>query len=150
MSWLWLGTALACSPGSQVSFADVTLAWHVDEHTLHGQVRAPGPGWVAIGFDDREGLAGSRLVMLAVRDGAVVGEEHRAEPPDHPVRRVLSEEHLVGRLDDRGLLVTFEIPLESPDLTLASGLQVYLTLAWSRSPDFDHHSARREARWVRL
>lgn len=150
MSWLWLATALACPPDNRVSFADVTLVWHVDDEVLHGQVQAPGPGWVAVGFNDQEVLAGSRLVMLAVRDGQVVGEEHRAEPPDHPVRGVIPEENLVGRVDERGLLVTFEIPLASPDLTLASGQEVYLTLAWSRDPDFGHHSARREARWVTL
>lgn len=150
MTWLWLAVALACPPDNQVAFADVRLVYHLDGDSLHAQLHAPGPGWVAVGFNDQATLDGSRLLMFAIVDGEVVGEEHRAEPPNHRVQRVIPRDDLVGRLDERGLLVSFEVPAARADVPLARGQEVWLTLAWSQSPDFGHHSAGRAAQWVRL
>jgi len=146
---LMIGLALGCPPDNVAHHAGVDFHWHFDGDVLHGRAQAPGPGWIAVGFNDRAELAGTRLVMLAVHDGVPVGEEHRAEPPRHPRHHVLDE--VAGERDGGGVDIVFTIPLDRPALlTLAPGDAVWLTLAWSRSPDFDHHSVRREARWIRL
>ena len=123
----------------------------MDDGVLHAEVRAPTGGWVAVGLNDRAELAGSLLVMAAVRDGELVVEEHIAQPPDHPRRQdlggtpgLVSSE---GHESEGATTVRFSLKLDTGDSVapkLRAGDRIGLTLAWSRDDDFGHHSARRE------
>lgn len=127
------------------------FAWTVDGDTLHGEVEAPGAGWVAVGFNDQPTLAGTRLVMGALGPDGPVVEEHLADPPRHHPRRAVPRATV--ERDPGGTCLRFSIPLDpgtADEVRLAEGQAVHLTLAWSHSDDLQHHSAMRTATRVRL
>ena len=139
---IWLGAALA----GQASGASVQLTWEVRDGVVHGVARSTGPGWIAIGFNDRPMLAGSVLLMAA--EGRAT-EEHVAHPPNHPERRLEGVPGLLSSSVQReqGTLVfRFSWRIDTGD-GLLPALEpqhpVHLTLAWSRERDFGQHSAER-------
>lgn len=134
----WVGRAVA---------ARVEMAWTFEADHLVIGLDGPGQGWLCAGFHSQSSLAGARLVM-AVREGdRVVAEEHVARPPAHLRLRALE-----GR-PGASHRVEVRVPREGPGgegFNLRSGARVHLTLAWSASPDFHHHSAQRDAVWTWL
>lgn len=145
-----IAASWGCPRPSQASHAGVRFDWHVDGDVLHGRLSAATSGWVAVGLNDRQSLGGSRLLMFAVENGAIMAEEHLADPPQHPRRELIGGAVDAYTSGDR-LSVVFRVPLTrdwSP--TLVPGDRVWLTLAWSSETDFAHHSAQRDARWITL
>ena len=133
------------------------VSWRFEADALVVAVASPGPGWVAVGFHDQPQLAGSRLVMASVAADAqgapaVRVEEHVPAPPHHP-RRTRGALPTARSGSGPPTRVEVSVPLdpEVPELVvLRPGARVWLVLAWSREPDFDHHSARRTGLWVTL
>ena len=151
MWWLLTPLAMGCPPAlpHQVEAAGVSLSWEVRDDHLLARLEAEAPGWVLVGFDDDDDLDGSRLVFASVdAGGRVHAEEHVARPPRHHRRRVLPPEDVAGaRYGDR-VTVNLRIPLDAGDrelLVLRAEAETTVWLAWSRSADLSHHSARREA-----
>lgn len=131
-------------PAGTASQGGVTAQWWFEESALVLYLEAPTTGWVAAGFNPTPTLAGSRLAMTAVRDGTPVAEEHLATPPDHPLQHTL----VVRAAEEQGgrTRVVVEVPRQPTTqgaLTLNPGVACGLTLAYSTSDDFDHHSAWR-------
>ncbi|MEZ4317466.1 MAG: DOMON domain-containing protein [Myxococcota bacterium] len=135
---------------ASVTAGGVTFDWSVEEGVLTGRASARAEGWVCVGFNARPQLAGSVLVLGAARpDGTSAVVEHIARPPRHPDRGELGTPGLLEATAtevDGTTTVVFRLRLDTGD-GLAEGLEVgafaHLTLAWSRSDDFDHHSAER-------
>jgi hypothetical protein len=130
----------------------MTFEWRVQGDMLHGRMRAPTRGWVAVGFNHRPTLDGTRLVMGYVRDGATVVEEHVAAPPVHHRKRDLGWKEGLGQVsgteDARSTFIEFTLALdtgEPRDVALVPGRTYHLTLAWSHEDDLQHHSAMRTA-----
>ncbi len=136
--------------GNLVEQGGVVFAWRIEDGVLHGMMEAPTTGWVAVGFNDVPQLRGTRLIMGAI-DGRVVVEEHRALVPDH-VRTAIVPGATGSEQGGRSTLV-FAIPLDPGrpgEVVLKPGMSVHLTLAYSRSDDFFHHSSMRTAVGVTL
>lgn len=108
-----------------------------EEVTAH--LAAPGTGWVAVGFNDRPGLAGARLFMARVRGGEVEVEEHMAQPPRHARVDGARVTAIAGREIGGRTVVAFRFPLEGR-LRLQPGRSIHVILAYSESDDFNHHS----------
>lgn len=135
----------------RVTAGEMVFGWWHRDARLHGRLCAPGPGWLAVGFNTGRELRATRFVIAAVAPPDVRAEVRVALAPGH--RRI---EELGGRGDLRdvaGLVrggrsrVRFSLPHRATDahaVPLSPGSPVYLMLAWSHSPDFDHHSAFRE------
>ena len=145
------------APERHVAAGGMAFTWSIVGEHLVGRLEAPTTGWVAVGFNDEPALAGSRLVMSAVVDGALVIEEHVAQPPGHPTREALGGRSglvtAAGQERDGRTTVDLILHLDPGDgLTpaLARGQAIHLTLAWSHEDDFGHHSAMRTAVDVRL
>lgn len=121
----------------------VSFSWRWEGLRLRGELRAPGPGWVAVGFGTGPGLDGARLVFVTQIGGAPLGEEHEARPPRHDRRAGIPDASWSRGPD--GVTGGFSIPgVPGWDgVTVAPGRAVWLTLAYSAHPELDRHSAWR-------
>lgn len=141
---------------ASVEAGGMKFEWRFEGGKLLGTMRAPTTGWVAVGFNDDETLAGSRLIMARVVNGEVVAEEHIAQPPNHHDIRTLGAPQTLSELRGRAngeVEIDFALDagaVQPSGLELRPGQRVWLTLAFSDDPDFGHHSRFRTAQRVRL
>lgn len=135
----------------QISADGVTFEWHHKNGRLFGTLSAPTSGWIAVGFNNQEKLSGTRFVIAAVSQNDVHAEEHIAVVPNHPkvqdmgLAPGLSD--LLGALQIGQSKLWFSLPHRFSDTenpVLEPGHKTFLMLAWSRAPEFDHHSAWRK------
>jgi len=133
-----------------VSAVGMTFEWRVEGRFLHGRMRAPTTGWVTVGFNQEDQLAGTKLIMGYVADGEVVVEEHIADPPNHLPKTQLGGHHAISEVSgserEGSTTIEFLVELDSGDpvdITLRPGARYYVTMAWSHEDDLYHHSARR-------
>ena len=148
LGWLF-GIALAAD--ASVTAGEMTVAWTVEADRVVFELAAPTAGWLAVGLNDRDDLAGSRLVMAAVSRDVARAEEHVPRPPKHP--KVVDLTVLASEQVDGWTRISVALPLVSERAdapALAKGARVWLTVAWSHAPEFDHHSAERSASWQTL
>jgi hypothetical protein len=122
----------------------VAASWWHQADAMVVLVEGPTDGWVVVGFNDHDALAGSRLVMAAITGGRAIAEEHHAEPPLHPRQRALE---VLGFEEGPGitrvLVVVPRVAVTPGAVTLNPGVRCGLTLAYSAADDFDHHSTWR-------
>lgn len=159
---VWTPTAMAdvaTDRAARVAHAGVVFSWRFihaangEPAMLEGTLVGPASGWVLVGFGDGARLAGSRLVFaVAGQHGDAHLEQHLAVVPTH---HAIDPAPRLVRASRRGTTqrVTFRIEARGPDAApvhLRPGADVFLTLAWSRDPDVQHHSAQREGRRVTL
>jgi len=129
---------------------DVVFSWrHMQQH-LQCHFTVPTAGWLAIGFNDRKGLAGTRFLMAVPSDPTIQPEEHLATPPTHhPVgshglQPVIRDIALTYQQGQAGLALSVPHIIQQPRLLhLNPGARAFLMLAWSRAADYGHHSAWR-------
>ncbi|WP_299397690.1 hypothetical protein [Pelagibius sp.] len=131
--------------------------WRHEEGALLGEVSAATAGWMAVGFNDAESLKGTCFVMAQLSVPPARVELRRALVPDHiriegaavqEALQVRRRSYATGRsqLDFRLLHAVGD----TLGVNLSPGATTYLLMAWSRSPDFAHHSAFRDQRDVVL
>ena len=140
-----------------VEAGGIGFRWRHVAGDLRGRVSAPTAGWMAVGFNDVGQLKGTCFVIAQVSQPPTRLELHRAVVPTHaPVADPVLRTSLVkeGEAFAKGRShLGFRLPHSSGaalGVALTPGVATYLMLAWSRSPDFQHHSAFREHRWVTL
>ncbi len=131
--------------------------WRHEEDSLLGEVSAATAGWMAVGFNDTDSLKGTCFVMAQLSVPPARVELRRALVPDHiriddpavqEALQVRRRSYATGRsqLDFRLLHAVGD----TLGVNLSPGATTYLMMAWSRSPDFAHHSAFRDHRGVVL
>ncbi len=157
---LQAGTPLSqaeAGPWREAAAGGMVFRWRHEGAVLRGQLSAPTPGWLAVGFNDAERLRGTCFVMAQVSEAPPRLELRRAAVPDHgPVADAQVQRDLVLVSDSFGggaSRLDFDLPHRSGDalgVNLRAGAATYLMLAWSRSTDFGHHSAFREHQRVIL
>ncbi|MEM7021468.1 MAG: DOMON domain-containing protein [Pseudomonadota bacterium] len=125
----------------------MTFSWRHLGGRLYGRLRAPGRGWLAVGFNDQPNLRGTRFVMAAVREGVVRVEERLALVPEHvPISEAGGRSGLAdvaGAFDGHQSEVVFSMPHTTEDtlvVHLAPGSRSHVMLAYATHPEFDHHS----------
>jgi hypothetical protein len=144
-----------------VTAAGVSFHWTTSHGELHGCMRAPTHGWIAVGFNPNGELAGARLVMARVLAGKAQIEVHIAKPPTHVHRKNQDGSERAQVLSSMQALqhnqthteICFRMPLaaaDDEDIALVPGETVHLILAYSHEADFQHHSARRDGVKVTL
>lgn len=129
----------------------MTVAWQIEGAQIRIAMTAPTAGWVAIGFNTADELAGTNLLMACVTDGeAVLSDRYIVAPGEHrpvgelggtPAARLLS-----GSENERSTQIEFLLPLNAADRwhhTLRVGQTYTLLLAYSLEDDFAHHSIMR-------
>ena len=161
MNTLSLAVVSACllstpaADAQRIEKNGMSVSWTVEDRHLHVRLSAPTTGWVLVGFNDRPGLQGAKLLFFRVRAGVAEGEVHRTDlqrypAPYHRSRMSIGGSNYVtaveGTEHDGTTTVQGRIPLDSGeplDVRLASGRKVHMILAYSVSDDFDHHSRMR-------
>ncbi len=136
--------------GGELTQGGMTFRWDHSKDRLHGMLRAQTKGWIAVGFNERPELAGTRFVIAAPSVTPLVADEHIALVPNHAEISTLGLSRAVsdvwGRYAGGWSELSFSLPhvfADRPALRLNGGEDVHLMLAWSRAPEFDHHSAWR-------
>ncbi len=146
-------TSVAPGPAGPLSLIGAQFSWRIADGQLGGVLRGPTTGWVGVVFGESPDMAGARVVLLRVQDGEPEGRgaiggrrgPRFLDPADEPIRIT------AGRERDGATTVAFAVPLRSshgPEL--AAGKKLFVSLAWSASDDWDHHSTRRGGRWIEL
>lgn len=145
----------------QHEMAGVQATWYFDSHqeNLCIDLIAPTKGWVAIGFNHKREFIGSNLIMVAADNGTVKAEDQYIERAGvHPTVDALGGiSHLIDAqvyaLKDGRQQISLQLNPLAQDrfhYALKSGQRIYLTLAYSRFADFQHHSVQRESAWISL
>ena len=131
----------------------LTFYWRHRENRLHARLIGRTRGWLAVGFNARHELAGTRFVMASVVDNRATAEVHIALVPEHRQVEALGGiadlQDVSGSAWEDETRIAFSLPHstgDAYDVDLAPGSHVHLMLAWSVSPDFDHHSRIRKHR----
>lgn len=135
---------------NQIEVEDVRFRWKHRSARIFGSMRAPTNGWVAVGFNDKPQLKGTRFVIGDVSASPIKVEEHIALVPDHQTVQKLDIEpalnNVSGQNDSGTSRLEFSLPHEfrdKPNLVLRPGSYIHLMLAWSHQGNFDHHSTWR-------
>lgn len=141
--------------------AGITAQWHFDEeeHLLCIDLVTPGDGWIAVGFNNKRQFVGSNLIMASQANGLLtVEDQFITGMGEHPsVEQLAGTSHIanaeMNQQHDGNQQLTLHIitqPTDNFHYILGSGKRIYLTLAYSSSPDFDHHSVQRASVWINL
>lgn len=136
----------------------VDVAWRLDGPTLQFTVSAPTAGWVALGLNSEDDIVGTELFMMRfTENGPEASHRYVSAVGDHrPVEQfgrdtIISE--LAGRRGRGSTEFTITLRVDCPYYQgppLTSGAQPWLIVAYSASPDYDHHSRMREHVRIRL
>lgn len=135
---------------ANLSVQGVSLNWHWEKNGIHGSLTAPTHGWLAVGFNSTDALNGSRFLMAAATRHGTRQSERIAIVPGHvPIESLGLEPVFSGvsaELKKGASIIRFSLAPRIPDrpqLEFREGHATFVMLAWSTSPDFDHHSAWR-------
>lgn len=151
--------ALRSAPGTKsVQSLGMTVAWKFMDEEIIFTMRAPSTGWVAIGFNTVESLAGTNLIMGSVEHGRpTLSDRTILRPGTHvPVGDAGGNPHtrlISGQETDGATEIQFAIktsPGDNRHFVLKSRLKVSLLMAYSESDDWMHHSLYRTAVWIEL
>jgi hypothetical protein len=129
----------------------MTFQWRFSKDHLQCKATAPTDGWVAIGFNTKDELSGTNLIMGAVeQDYVTIDDRFIIKPGDHKsIIELGGSEALVQRagVEVNGKTsISFSIPLSVNDKfhhNLVEGKEYYVLMAFSQEDDFQHHSIMR-------
>ncbi len=136
----------------------MTIGWHHEQSFVRFELAAPTNGWLAIGFNEQQRLDNTYLIMAKVEDGYVNVTEHKVLRPGQyiPVIETNGKSMIFdcqGYESGDSTHVSFSVPTGLGgefQKDLSPSLDYYLTIAFSRSDDFQHHSIMRTQTSVKL
>ncbi|GCC52411.1 hypothetical protein SanaruYs_26480 [Chryseotalea sanaruensis] len=141
-----------------VKIKGVHFSWHFDEDFLHCKVTAPTKGWVAIGFNKKNDLAGTNLIMAAAeKDFYKMDDRYIIAAANHKsIIELGGSEGITKRFCQESNGVTkvhFSMHRSVNDKfhhELNEGESYFILLAYSNEDDFAHHSAMRTSIQIKL
>ncbi len=136
---------------NEISQNGMTVAWKIEGGLLRLTMTAPTAGWVAIGFNTDDELAGTDLVMGCVVGGqATLSDRYIIAPGQHRSIADLggtpAAQLVAGSETSAATAIEFSLPMKAADRwhhDLAAGKKYHLLMAFSREDDFAHHSMMR-------
>lgn len=150
-SFLGSDTIAARIGNDLIKDAGITFHWNHRNSRLYCEYSAPTKGWLAVGFNNKSNLVGTRFVMVVVANNSIHIEEHMAINTGHMnvenmgIKSVFGD--VSGEVKQGKSTLIFSFPnniSDSHPLNLEPDSRVYLMLAWSTSADFKHHSTWRK------
>ncbi|MEQ9593048.1 MAG: DOMON domain-containing protein [Cyclobacteriaceae bacterium] len=141
-----------------VTKGGMTVRWKVEDEILIVTMIAQTSGWLAIGFNHSDQLAGTNLLMGAVEQGFYrVEDRFIVAPGNHKAMTELGARdqilHRHGKERNGETVIEFAIPLQATDdfhLSLQEGGEYFLLMAYSLEDDFEHHSIMRTSTKIKL
>jgi hypothetical protein len=163
----WLPMLLSiCSPEihaqrdgfKSVQVQGMRLQWSFEKETLKCIVTAPTIGWVAVGFNVKDELTGTHLIMGAMEEDFLhLDDRFIVRPGIHKsIAELGGSDSLMKRSgfeQDGNTILRFSIPLSVNDKyhhNLTEGKEYYVLLAYSQEDDFQHHSSMRTTIKIKL
>lgn len=136
-----------------VKAGKMTFSAHwLDDQTIEISLEAPTQGWLAVGFNQKNNILNSDLIMLRVKGGKVEGEDQfvtdfQKHPKDTSLGGSRDIKVISGVETTKGTSITLQIPAQSADtydFIHQKQKDFWLILAYSVDDDFDHHSIMRK------
>jgi hypothetical protein len=142
---------VATAPLDSIEVNGMTFSWAFDRGLLQCEASAPTAGWVAVGFNTKNELKGTNLIMGAIEQEFLnMEDQYIVKPGDHrSVIRLGGSEAVTkrGGKEENGITtISFSLPQLSSDKLhhqLIQGIEYYVLLAFSQEDDFQHHSIMR-------
>lgn len=145
-NWVADGVVSDGEYAHEQSVGDFALSWVNDAEHLYVAMSAPGTGWLSIGIDPENRMAGANFVIGAVTSGGVImWDAYGLAPvgPNHPADTDVggTDDILTagGTEQDGTTIIEFQIPLDSGDeydKPLASGSAYDVLIATGVSDEF--------------
>ncbi|MFK7969092.1 MAG: DOMON domain-containing protein [Bacteroidia bacterium] len=143
---------------SSITKNDMTVRWEQQGEFLRFELEAPTQGWLAIGFNPKDQLAHTQLIMACVEQGKPKVEDFWVLAPGdyRPVSSLQGKAattQVEGKESTRGTTMSFYVPIQAVDryhYDLHGHTSFNLLMAYSQSDDFMHHSIMRTSVTVSL
>tara|TARA_B110000046_G_C13020761_1_gene411030 strand:+ start:4011 stop:4502 length:492 start_codon:yes stop_codon:yes gene_type:complete len=153
-----LTTALQSHCQNDVSKNCMTVSWKYKNERIHFEMAAPTKGWVTIGFNATQTMAGAYFIMGRVRNQKAEVVEHYTISSGNyksitKLGGTAEVEDLTGSETDEQTTLQFSMPNTAKSKysrNIAKGTEYIMTLAFSRDDDFQHHSMMRTSINVKL
>ena len=144
--------------GNQVLKNGMEVSWKYNNDRIYFEIQAPTEGWVTIGFNSNDGMAGCYLLMGRVKNGNVeVAEHYTQRPGDYsPISKYDVTAQVAdpkGKEESDLTNISFILPLKAISKyqkDLFPNSEYIMVLAYSIDDDFQHHSIMRTSIKVKL
>lgn len=142
----------SASAQMEVTLNDMTWTCTKEGDYLVMELRAPTQGWVAVGFNQKNNIVHSDLLMFHVANGKTESMDMYVKGFGNPQTDIsLGGQHNIEVLDfeETGKETYIQFRRlwkgkDSNDFQLKNGESFWLVLAYSTHDEFDHHSRFRK------
>ncbi|MEM8847229.1 MAG: DOMON domain-containing protein [Bacteroidota bacterium] len=140
------------SSAQHVTVNQMDVSWSFKDNVITFKASAPDDGWIALGFNTKDDIVGSNLIMVNVIDGTVTSEDLFVVGVGNPkpVSQLGSQSQVIeasGGESSEKTWVSFSLPTDAFDnyhMDLIKGEKIWLICAFSMEDEFDHHSRMRK------
>lgn len=143
---------------SSITVRDMDIRWTEETECWAFELSAPTKGWVALGFNQKNDIVQTNLIMAAVKGEKVEREDFYVVGfgNPQPVTKLggkFAVTNVEGEEQNGHTTVRFSIPKKAIDqyhYDLKAGDEIWFICAYSRADEFDHHSTMRQHVKVKL
>lgn len=135
-----------------ISTNGIFFAYQIEDDRLNCTLKAETKGWIGIGFNSRNSIVGSDLLLFNIVDGKPSSTDLFVKSAGNPKKDTeLGGKNSIKILDSKETgntsMVQFSIALNSGDpydFKHKVNQEFWLILAYSMDDDFEHHSRVRK------
>lgn len=136
----------------EVTVNDMKFRYEIQAKVIEITLEAPTLGWVGVGFNDRNSIEKSDLLLFHVIDDQVESLDMHVigfgnPKKDQSLGGTNDIKVLSGKEEGQSTSVTFSLPFPSKDtfdFQHQLDKEFWLILAYSTHDEFDHHSRMRK------
>lgn len=134
------------------------VSWYYENNEIHFTIEAPTTGWLAIGLHKEKSLKNATLYMGRIKNNRGELSEHftfsLGNYKSHQELNFESQLKLISSNETKtNSKLHFTVPIKAYNeyhKDLHKGQQYYMTLAFSRDDDYQHHSMMRTSIKIKL
>ncbi|MEL6193379.1 MAG: DOMON domain-containing protein [Bacteroidota bacterium] len=149
LSFLVFNTAHA---QKQVEVGGMTVTWSYEGEKLKMELTAPNDGWVALGFNHKNDIKDTHLLMFTYENGnSLINDLYvKAAGNPVPVKEMFNDKADVSyECAEQGKVTKVSFTIDAatyPDYStsIKEGTKLWLICAFSEDDDFAHHSMMRK------
>lgn len=143
---------------SSITVRDMDVRWTEEADCWSFELSAPTTGWIALGFNTKNDIVQTNLIMTAVKEGTISSEDFYVLDFGNPqpvanLGGEIAVRDVEGEEKNGRTTVRFSIPKKANDqyhYDLKAGDEIWFICAYSRADEFDHHSMMRQHVKVKL
>ncbi len=152
-----LSLMMNCSTSS-ITVKDMQVNWTAHDDHWAFELKAPTTGWVALGFNHKNDIVHTNLIMGAVEEGQLKIEDFYVvgfgnPQPVNQLGGAVAITEMSGDEQNGQTTIRYHIPkvaLDKYHYNLETGKELWFICAYSRDDDFGHHSMMRQHVKVKL